>query len=44
VTLRVVVTLHRNLSTNAEELMKYCAKRLPQGVLPDSIVIENTDT
>ena len=44
VNLRAVVTLHRNLSTNEEELMKYCTKRLPQGVLPDSIVIEDPTT
>jgi long-chain acyl-CoA synthetase len=43
VTLRAVVTLHRNLSTNEDELMKYCAKRLNPGSLPDSIVIDTPE-
>jgi long-chain acyl-CoA synthetase len=41
--LRAVVTLHRNLAATAEELMKYCSKRLHPSALPDSIVIENTE-
>jgi long-chain acyl-CoA synthetase len=38
--LRAQVSLHRNLATTEEELMKYCARRLPAGALPDAIVIE----
>ena len=38
--LRALITLHRNLSASAEELMKYCAKRLHPSALPDSIVVE----
>jgi long-chain acyl-CoA synthetase len=39
--LRAQVSLHRNLATTEEELMKYCARRLPAGALPDAIVIEH---
>jgi long-chain acyl-CoA synthetase len=41
--LRAVVTLHRNLAATAEELMKYCSKRLHPSALPDSIVIETAE-
>ncbi|MBI5890783.1 MAG: alpha/beta fold hydrolase [Nitrosomonadales bacterium] len=41
VRLRALVKLHRNLSSNEEELMKYCAKRLHPGALPDSISFES---
>jgi long-chain acyl-CoA synthetase len=37
--LHAQVSLHRNLSTSEEELMKYCARRLSAGALPDSIRI-----
>ena len=40
VRLRALVTLHRNLAATEEELMKYCAKRLHPGAMPDSIVVE----
>lgn len=33
------VTLHRNLAATEEELMRYCAKRLSAGCLPDGIHI-----
>ncbi len=33
------VTLHNNLSASEEELMKYCARRLPPSSLPDVIVL-----
>jgi long-chain acyl-CoA synthetase len=39
VCLQAHVRLHRNLSTQADELMKYCSRRLPAGALPDSIHI-----
>jgi long-chain acyl-CoA synthetase len=39
-TLHALVTLHRNLAATEEELMKYCAKRLHPGALPDSISVE----
>jgi long-chain acyl-CoA synthetase len=42
--LRAVVTLHRNLAATEEELMKYCSKRLHSSALPDSIVIEASET
>jgi long-chain acyl-CoA synthetase len=41
VRLRAQVTLHRNLAASEEELMKYCAKRLSVGVLPDRISINH---
>jgi long-chain acyl-CoA synthetase len=37
--LHAQVSLHRNLSTSEEELMKYCSRRLSAGALPDSIRI-----
>ena len=37
--LHAQVTLHRNLAATEEELMKYCAKRLHPGSLPDSISV-----
>jgi long-chain acyl-CoA synthetase len=40
VRLRALVTLHRNLAATEEELMKYCAKRLHPGAMPDSIVVD----
>ena len=43
VRLHALVRLHRNLSTTEEELMKYCAKRLHPGALPDSISFESTE-
>ena len=41
--LHAFVTLHRNLAATEEELMKYCAKRLNPGALPDSITIEHPE-
>ncbi|MBC7503041.1 MAG: alpha/beta fold hydrolase [Herminiimonas sp.] len=41
--LRASVLLHRNTSVTVEELLKYCAKRLHPGALPDSISIENRE-
>jgi long-chain acyl-CoA synthetase len=43
VRLHALVRLHRNLSTTEEELMKYCAKRLHPGALPDSISFESEE-
>lgn len=42
--LRAVVTLHRNLAATEEELMRYCSKRLHPSALPDSIIIEASET
>ncbi len=41
--LRALVKLHRNLAATEEELMKYCAKRLHQGALPDDITVESLE-
>lgn len=38
-----LVKLHRNLAATEEELMKYCAKRLQPGALPDDIIVENPE-
>jgi long-chain acyl-CoA synthetase len=43
VSLRAVVTLHRNLAATGEELMRYCARRLQPGALPDSITVEQPE-
>lgn len=37
------VTLHRNLATTEEELMKYCTRRLNSNSLPDTIYIRQSD-
>ncbi len=37
--LRAHVLLHRNMPISAEELLKYCAKRLHASALPDSIML-----
>jgi long-chain acyl-CoA synthetase len=42
-TLHAYVTLHRNLAATEAELMKYCAKRLHPGALPDSITVEHPE-
>jgi len=41
--LHALVTLHRNLAASDEELMKYCAKRLQPGTLPDNITVLHTE-
>ncbi len=38
--LRARIMLHRNMRTDAEELLKYASKRLHASALPDSIAIE----
>ena len=42
--LRARVVLHRNMRATLDELLKYCAKRLHDSALPDSIDIEEQDT
>ena len=39
VRLQASVTLHRNLAASADELMKYCARRLHPNALPDRITV-----
>ncbi len=41
--LRAMVKLHRNLAATEQELMKYCARRLNPGALPDSISVEGLE-
>ena len=37
--LRAQIVLHRNMQVTVEELLGYCAKRLPPSALPDSITL-----
>ncbi len=42
--LQATVTLHQRSKAGSEELLRYCAKYLHPGALPDSIVIDENKT
>lgn len=41
--LHAAITLHHNMITTEDEMMKYCSKRLSTDTLPDSITVLNSD-